>query len=74
MENIAYAINLHPPSKKKAGHEKCILKFDSWKTFVFLSNFYISLTPKPILIKNENKQKNYVSTKTLINNTEKFRV
>lgn len=57
MENIAYAINSYPWSKNKAGHEKCILEFDSWKTFVFLSNFYNSLTPKPILIKMKTHKK-----------------
>ena len=40
--------------------KKCILAFNTWETFVFLSNFYVSLTPKPTLI---NKQiKNYIST------------
>jgi len=46
-----------PDLKKKPGHEKCVLEFDSWKTFVFLSNFYISLTPKTILIKMKTNKK-----------------
>lgn len=58
--------------KSKLGMKKCILAFNTWKTFVFLSNFYVSLTPKPTLINKQIKELHKYHELHVY--TEKFRV
>lgn len=58
--------------KSKLGMKKCILAFKTWKTFVFLSNFHVSLTPEPTLINKQIKELHKYHELHVY--TEKFRV